>query len=252
VPNGTGRLNGAFGLFDRPKASLREDLRSLRERCRAAASLGQRPHTGQIPYNRLRHLYAHALQVDVIFQPLKCWTPIRDREGRMHGPGCEIKTRQKRNCTCRSKPCRAWHYQDNPVWGKAPNGALYKSRRLTGLLTPIVTHGYLCDISKDLERLAINIWQMSKRHFNGLCRKIAAKIAASVRGTLPTKKSEPEVHFAVLTSNPASLRSVCWVAPKSRPKKVKYVPRYIPPHRRKGFYSSTGDSRKALLSAVWS
>jgi len=255
VPNGTGRVGGAFGLFDRPIGQLRADLHSLRERCKNAASLNNRPNRVKYPLDRLRHLYAHVMQLDVIFQPLKRWIPVRDELGRMHGKWCEQKFGRKR-CSCTKLQCRAFRYTDNPVWGKAPDGALWKARKLSSLLNTVVTHGYLCDISRELERLSIVMWTMSKRHFTGLLRRISAKIAESMRSIHRSGvKSEPDVHFAMLTSNPTSLRGVNWVAPKyARPKKKsrKYVPRYIPPWRRKEGYSVIGDDEKALISAIWS
>lgn len=240
MPKGTGRVNGPFGLFNRPTSDVRSDLRSLRERCSVTAKRLQGPFTGRVPYDKLRHLYAHVMQLDVIFQPIKGWFPIRGKNGCLHRHDCGQLDHLHPTCSCRKKQVRAWAYTNNPVWGEkcAPNGAHAKAKRLCSLLNVVVSHGHYVDLTHDLMRISIMIWKMSQKDFIGLCRRIAAKIAAAVRKNSQSfrKSPEPVERFGSLTMNPANNCRVSWFPTSkrsSRKKKgSKYVPRYVPPHRR--------------------
>jgi len=94
---------------------------------------------------------------------------------------------------------------DNPVWGCAPNGALRKSRRYCGLVTAICLNynGSSAHTLRKLVRLSINIWSMSARHFNGLCRSIMAEIGHSPEREKRLKSPEALVDTRILTRNPA-------------------------------------------------
>jgi len=232
-----GRHASAFGVFNRPIPELRSELAKLREQCRQEAFRLTRPFSGKTHIDRLRHLYAHALQLDVTFQPIKGWFPIRDENGTTHSSSCQ-RDRTHR-CSCYRKKIFASGWRDNPVWGIAPNRALEKARAFCSLLNVVVSHGYQCDISRLLERLAINIWQMSIKDFRGLCRKITAKIAEAVRvnGPLFRKSPEPAERFSALTANPANPSRVTWLrTTRADRKSDRYIPRYVPPHRRGAHY----------------
>jgi hypothetical protein len=166
----------AFGLPMRPLSDIKSDI----NRCLASASRQReklaRPTTGVYNLKRLRSNLAHAMLVDVIFQPVLV------------------------------KPKKASKSKliDNPIWDLAPKGAYYKAKRLCSLLQPIVTHGSKAPIGQDLVRLAINIWRMSKRHFDGLIRQIRSKIVKSA------SRPEALVRIGALTNNPVLSDRVFW------------------------------------------
>jgi len=232
VPKGTGRHGGAFGVCTRSTTDLRSDFENLRSRCRHEADRVHAPHTGKNLFDRLRHLYAHAMQLDVIFQPIKGWLPLRGEDGKFHSLTCP---RQDLGyCRCKSKNALAFAWVSNPVWGKAPPGALYKARALCTLLHLVVTHGHLTDLSHDLARISKVIWTMSQRDFKRLLRRITARIAASVRSALSSEKSRTCRVVRTTYDESDHFGRVYWVPPSRRSRKAsKYVPRYVPPWRRK-------------------
>jgi hypothetical protein len=251
VPKWHGRHASAFGCFSRPVSDLRSDLLRLREKCRKSAQALQGPFTGKDPSDALRHQYAHAMQLDVIFQPVKGWFPIHRDSMSTHANWCSVKKRRTSSCSCREAH-QAFAWQGNPVWGHAHPGALTKARRLCSLLNVVVSHGYLCDLSHDLERIAKMIWHLSVKDFIGLCRRISARIAqfVSKNKLLFQKSPEPLVRFATLTKNPACISRVCWLRTSraARKKGGRYIPRYVPPHRRKRLVSSACEGLKQLLA----
>lgn len=225
------RHGGAFGGTSKPLPLLREQLRALRTKCREEAFRLTRPYTGKPRTDRLRHLYAHVMQLDVVFQPIKGWFPVRESDGSIHHKLCKRGITNR--CSCSRRKVNSFAWSSNPVWGKAPVGALEKARAFCQLLNVIVSHGYLCDISRDLERLAIIMWQQSLKTVKALMRRITAKIARAVRDCQFQKSPEPDERFSALTSNPANPCRVSWVRSTRRDRKSrKYVPRYVPPHRR--------------------
>lgn len=161
--------DSAFGVPMCPPAQIRKDLRNVFTRCAAELRLLARPTTREFPLKKLRSNLAHALQCDVIFQPV-------------------LKTSSYRG--------KAKNISPNPVWDSAPCGAFYKAKRLCSLLQPLVTHGFRANIEHELERLAINIWRMPKRHFDGLLRRIRSKIV------LASKSPEAVQGFVTLSTNP--------------------------------------------------
>jgi len=253
VPKGHGRHLGAFGSFNRSNSDVKSDLSRLREKCRVAAQRLQGPFAGKNPLDALRHQYGHAMQLDVIFQPIKGWFPVRDKSGRTHSKSCAIRRHLDNSCSCRWTQAFAWGW--NPVWGRAPNGALAKARRLCSTLNVVVSHGYLCDLSHDLMRIAKMIWHLSQKDFFRLCRRICARIAHAVRvNSLKFQKSpEPLERFATLTKNPANPCRVHWLrtSRSERKRSGNYIPRYVPPHRRKRFASRACEDLKSLLSSDW-
>lgn len=134
------------------------------------------------PEKRLRSRLAHVLQLDVLYQPIG-WS--------------KAKTGLK------------W-YKPNPIWDVAPKGAYYRARKVRSLLLPIVTGGHRAHISHDLERLAINIWSMPKAAFDGLCHRIAARIAASAKADKLRKSPEATARWRSLTVNPLFTERVVW------------------------------------------
>jgi hypothetical protein len=246
VPKWHGRHLGAFGTFNRPTSDLKSDLSRMRDRCRKAAIRLQGPYTGRSPLDALRHQYAHVMQLDVIFQPLKGWLPVREKNVRTHSKSCAINRHGNLACSCKWNT-QAFAWIDNPVWGHAPNGALAKARRLCSTLNSVVSHGYLCDLTHDLVRIAKMIWLMSQKDFFRLCRRITARIAAFVRANEQSfrKSPEPVERFGTLTTNPANPCRVSWFTRARNPqgKGKRYIPRYVPPHRRK---DSTSDGRKGI------
>jgi hypothetical protein len=254
VPKGHGRHLGAFGELNRPISDLKSDLSRLRDKCRLAAQRLQGPFAGKNPLDALRHQYGHAMQLDVIFQPIKGWFPVRDERGRTHAKSCDIHKHIDHRCSCRWRT-QAFAWGRNPVWGRAPGGALDKARRLCSTLNVVVSHGYMCDLTHDLVRLSKMIWIMSRRDFYRLCRRICARIAQAVRVNSPLilKSPEPLVRFATLTKNPANPCRVSWLrtSRSDRKKSGNYVPRYVPPHRRKRFASQACEGLKSLLSSDW-
>jgi len=178
----------AFGLLDRSTVDVRESIKHALDKCRRQKRRLAKPVVGktEFPLKRLRSNLAHAMSLDVIFQPTVGFYP-------------EVKRPKLKN------------FGNNPVWDNAPSGAYYKARRLCSLLQPIVTHGYDANIVPDLVRLSINVWRMSKRHFDGLLHRIAARIAAHAkRAFLPNKSPEAEEGFVALSSNPVLRNRVHW------------------------------------------
>nr|WNA22216.1 MAG: hypothetical protein [Plasmopara viticola lesion associated narnavirus 6] len=90
----------------------------------------------------------------------------------------------------------------SPVWKCAPRGAEIKANKLCSLLHTIVTDGWKANIVHDLVRLAINVWQMPMRHFNGLCRRILSRIHKSTSSLRGQDHPDPAVCFSALTANP--------------------------------------------------
>jgi len=248
VPHSGKRHGGAFGSFTGSKTETVDRLKRLRAKCAEAHHVRLSPtiRSNKSNTDRLRHLYAEILQMDVIFQPQKGWLPVKGPSGSCHGLTCKFRSG---NCSCKGVRSIAFLWKDNPVWGHAPPGALRKSHRISNLLHLIVENGHLIDLSHDLMRLAITLWQSSLRNFLRLCRRISARIAEAVRSTANVLKSpEPNAASGGLTFNPVLHCAIRRHA--GRPKKVKYVPRYIPPYRRERGFPYAGDSVK-LLQEQW-
>lgn len=180
----SGRVT-TFGLPVRSTVDLRERITNALEQCKCAKHMLARPTVG-CKYNlkRLRSNLAHAMSLDVCFQPLTGYFPTNGNK--------EEKT-----------------FQNNPLWDSAPQRAYYKTKKFCSLLQPIVTHGYAANIAGDLLRLSINIWRMPLRHFDGLCRRISSKISEHAKRDSP-QKSEAEERFVALSSNPVLRNRVYW------------------------------------------
>jgi hypothetical protein len=229
--------------------SFRKDMASLRKRCFEEAERLKRPFTGKPRYDRLRHLYAHAMQIDVIFQPFKGWLPVRDDDGSIHQKTCPA--RQAGKCYCVAKYPTSMCWRSNPIWVKAPKGALMKARAFCSTLNVLVTHGHVCDLTHELGQLSKVIWKMSQKDFRGLNRRIVAKIANAVRvnGKIVLKSPEPLVRDnGALTKKPGILdtREHWYHSSRARNKSERYIPRYVPPRRRQAILARIREDVKAL------
>jgi hypothetical protein len=244
------RLKGAFGSFTRSKEDVQGRLRSLREKCRKA-HLGRGPNVGSYPnLDKLRHLYADALQLSVVFQPLKGWMPVKTRDGKGHLENCLQRSHQV--CSCRQTRAIAFLWKDNPIWGHAPPGAIRKRTRFCSLLNLIVENGHFVDLSHDLVRLAKIFWSSSMKNFLALCRRIVVRITTANESFARILKSpEPKPASERLGFNPALCRVDWNHTRRGCPRKdTSYVPRYVPPWRRNRLYTEAGDSLKTLLGLV--
>lgn len=210
--------------------------------------MGRGPTTGSSYPNldKLRHLYADILQLNVIFQPIKGWFAVKARDGSSHLPDCTC--RKHYICNCRKVRAMAFAWKSNPIWVRAPNGALAKSRRFCNLLNLIVEKGHNVDLTHDLMRLTITFWSSSMKNFTRLCRRICARIVQSVKVISQTvlKSPEPEQTCGGLSSNPVFTYRVNWFHTRYRLRKKNYVPRYKPPHRRSALAAQIGDDLKIL------
>jgi hypothetical protein len=252
VPQSRGREGGAFGVFNRPISELRSDLCNAAELCRREAAWRTAPLATKSRFQRLRHLYAHILQLDVIFQPIKGWFPVREKDGSIHHKTCPVKLGKQLRCSCASKKTLCFQWADNPVWGRAPPGALKKARALCTVLNAVVLHGHLCNLVHDLERIAKMIWHMPMKAFRGLCRRIVAKIATSVKSRqTEVGRPEPSAGFGALTENPDIVFRVDWIRSRRRDCTSTYIPRYVPPHRRKRYASHACERIKDLIRSTW-
>jgi hypothetical protein len=110
----------------------------------------------------------------------------------------------------RDRKSKKQEFQNNPVWDMAPNGAYYKAKRLCSLLHACVSNGNP-PIERDLTRLAINIWRMSKRAFDGLCRRVRSKIVR-YRAAVENSEISPDavLGFVALSTNPILTNRVNW------------------------------------------
>jgi len=137
----------------------------------------------KFPLDRLRKRFANILSLDVIFSRrlISCY-------------------RNSKYPNSRLPVHKTWEI--SPVWKCAPRGAEVKANKLCSLLHTVVTDGWKANIVHDLVRLAINVWQMPMRHFNGLCRRILSRIHKSTSSLRGKDHPDPEVRFSALTSNP--------------------------------------------------
>jgi len=178
VPKLGTRAGGAFGLLNKTKIQLQKELEHAYRSVRRVTSHSPQGGIGSKNLKRLRSRFSHAMACDVIYQPVGWYESDR----------------------------KIW--KDNPMWDLAPRGAYYKAKRLCSLLNDIVIHADKCRPLHDLERLSINIWTMSRRSFDGLCRRIRSKIYKSIKDLTTTcvveETSRPEATDALgmLTVNP--------------------------------------------------
>jgi len=169
-------------MYNGTSQQLIGEIKKVLDLCKREALRTDQNPFRLFPERRLRSRLAHIMQLDVLYQPIG-WR--KDQTG--------LK----------------W-YKPNPIWDVAPTGAYYRARRVRSLLLPIVTGGYRAHISHDIERLAINIWQLPKAAFDGLCRRILARIAKSAKADKQQKSPEATARWRSLTVNPLFTERVLW------------------------------------------
>lgn len=178
------RAEGAFGLLNRPTKQVKDQLRKAFQKAKQECLLQATPVARrEFPLERLCRRFSRILALDVVYQP-KLVTCFENSKR----PGSRLPTHRK--------------WDVSPVWKVAPPGAVEKSRRVSMLLRTVVTDGWKANIVHDLARLAINIWRMPMKAFDGLCRRIVVKIHKSTTSSSLRSSPDPEVRFSALTSNP--------------------------------------------------
>jgi len=138
---------------------------------------------GSFPMKKLRNTLISSMCIDVACQPAQVDSlesfPMRNEKLR-----------------------RDYEVKLNPIWDVAPKGAFYKSRKICSLITDVIRcYNGTNNISHDLVRLSINIWNMSKGHFDGLCRRIRRKLRKTIL-VFPRKSPEALKGFEALIRNP--------------------------------------------------
>jgi hypothetical protein len=175
-----GTRESAFGLPCRSTAQIKGQITDLLAEIRHQRCLSERSELRVLPVKRLRNSLIHAMSLDVATQPAAA--VIREKKVP------KKKTRQK--------------VVNNPIWDVAPKGAFYKARRFCSLVTDVVIVGGSPNLAGPLTRMAINIWRMSKRHFDGLCKLVRARIAKSASADKFRKSPETLKRFEALIRNP--------------------------------------------------
>jgi len=160
------KANKHFGAFGPPKRSIskiREDLARAFSKARYASNMRKTGGKGSLSLKQLRNCFADALSLNIIFQPVVV--------------ACSQNTKSG--------------LKDNPVWDHAPRGAFYKAKRLSSLLTLLALHGDRANIEHDLVRLSTQVWNLHRRCFDGLLRRIRARvICADTRSVSNPKRPE--------------------------------------------------------------
>lgn len=178
------RTTGAFGLFNRPVRETGESLRKAFLKAKECAFQQSRPTTRVFPLSALRRQFSNILALDVIFSPRLI--PV---------------TKSSNYANSRFPMYKTWEV--SPVWRTAPTGASYKADKLCSLLHTIATDGWKANITHLLVRLAINVWHLSKRDFDGLCHLIFKKIKiGSCEDPVSRKSPDPLQRFSALSNNP--------------------------------------------------
>lgn len=180
---------GPFGLYNKPAGCLGENIRKslsgiLREKNAAQNGCPRRAY----PLKRLRNNLVSATSTDVIMQPVAAVVRHTEPNVLRHGK--------------HAKQTVVW----NPLWISAPPGAYYKAKRLSSLITDICLYynQFSRDIARKLERLSIIIWNVSKRHFDGLVRSIRSTLWRTFeKVNAPVKSPEALEYLRILTRNPS-------------------------------------------------
>lgn len=176
------RAKGAFGVFNKPLKAVSNELLIALTKAKTESLKLAGPTTREFPLQRLRRRIANILALDVLFSQKMTSVPRKNTKW----PNSRLPSRS---------------YLDiSPVWKTAPQGAFYKANKLSSLLHTIVTDGWKANIVHDLVRLSINVWTMSKRHFDGLCHRILSRI---YKGAQALRSSpDPVLRFGALSTNP--------------------------------------------------
>jgi hypothetical protein len=177
-------------MVNMPKPLFRERMRRCFAEIKHERCLSQRAAARGFPLRRLRNNLIKASCLEVITQPAGCkvgsYTDLRG-----------VETPQWIKKVIR-----------NPIWDRAPDGAFYKSRKICGLVTEMVTRELSSRTVHLFERLVINIWRISKFNFDALVRAIRAEMAHSTELEY-FQKTSPEAleRSEALTSNPLPKKS---------------------------------------------
>lgn len=171
----------AFGMLSIPIPTLVRDIGKALGAIKHQRCLADSSATRVFPEKRLRNGLINAMQLHSCMQPVAA---VRTESG-------------KRKIV------------NNPMWDCAPPKGFHKSKRICGLVTTVVRRYGTTNkrVERLLQRLAINIWSVSMRHFNGLCRSIRAELRnCEPLVHLPQNKPEAPERFGTLTGNPATCR----------------------------------------------
>lgn len=193
VPKGTGACSrtSAFGTLNVPIPFVKQSVRDLLAEIRHQRCLAEKSATRVYPVKKLRAKLFKALSIDVALQPATVEkVVVKTAEN-------GVKTKKTYTVT-------------NPIWVLAPGGAFYKSKRISSLVTDVVMFGGYSKIAHDLERLSIHIWNMSRRHFDGLVRRIRSKLTSSVESDKIRKSPETVKRLEALITNPLPRQSRKW------------------------------------------
>jgi hypothetical protein len=175
-----GSRTGAFGLPSRPLPSLVSGIEKVLKDIRHEQCLSAYDAVRGYPLKRLRNSLIDAMCLNTATQPVAASRTLTEVKGR-----------------------KATKVTYNPIWDLAPDGAYLKARKFCGLITQIcLFYNGRANVLHDLERLAINIWRMSKRHFKGLVKSIRAKLAKAVELPSPGTKPEARTRSQALIRNP--------------------------------------------------
>jgi hypothetical protein len=158
VTPGNWQRTSAFGLLNNAsRRDVKRDIHRVLAKARNLSSNNVEALRVRDPINRLRRELAHAMRMDVLFTPRVTRELVNSR-----WPNSRLPIRQE--------------WSKTPVWKTADSSAYCKANRLCSLLRLVVVSGWKANIVHDLVQLAIWTWQLSKRDFFGVCRRIVSKI----------------------------------------------------------------------------
>lgn len=168
----------AFSGLTKPRTVFTEDVRAFETLAKGRQPQKYRMVQRDKNLKNLRSRLCDIMELNVIYQPASAgYECMRTHRG---------KTTKRRKIV------------DNPVWGIAPKGAFYKSKKICSLLNLLACCSTKISlVEKDLYRLSTYVWVMSKRHFDGLLRTIRAKLALKLN-----KKPEAMQWTKPLSINP--------------------------------------------------
>jgi len=160
---------------------VKADIEAVLNKARRAVYNNCSPTNVNLSLNRLRPKLAHAMRLDVV----------------MH--------QRVREVPHESLTFKYW--DSNPVWKVATRRDYYKAHKICGLFNEIIRYGFASGIVRELCRLASQFWRLSRKDFDGLCRRVISKISRSLR----ERRNSPETleRFAALSSNPIFADRVC-------------------------------------------
>lgn len=218
------RTRGAFGEFNSPTTQTGERLRAAFCKAKERVLQQSQPTTKRFPLSALRRQFSNILGLDVIFSP-------------------RLKATYRSSTSPDSRLPSYKTYEISPVWKTAPEGAVWKADKFSSMLHTIVTDGWKANIVHLLVQLAKNIWRMSRRDFNGLCRKILSRIYKASSEDVIRKSPDPLLRFSALSRNPiANCYCVSRFENRSRANARKYGVNRLP--------QDLG-LRAHLLSTLW-